>query len=376
MSVKKKYLKTWVEIDKSAAEHNLKTFRNVVKRRSKLMAVVKSNAYGHGLFAFSKMIDRSGVDGFCVDSFTEGAHHRREGIKKPILVLNYTFPELFSAAKKENIILSISSREGLERLKKLSPAKRPDFHLKIDTGMNRQGFYAETVSAVAEFIARNKLPMKGLFTHFSSAKNVENTAYTKKQFTGFIEAEKKLRSAGLDGFTHHVAATGGTLISADYHLDLVRLGIGLYGLWPSKELERQLGSKISLKPILSWRAVVGEVKEAGKGSFVGYDMVERLNRKTLLAVIPVGYWHGFFRSLSGIGYVIIQGRKARILGRVSMDIIVVDATGIPVKSGDVVTILGRDGAEEIKAFETAEKAGTTHYEFLTRINPLIERRII
>jgi len=185
-----------------------------------------------------------------------------------------------------------------------------------------------------------------------------------------------LRSAGLDGFTHHVAATGGTLISADYHLDLVRLGIGLYGLWPSKELERQLGSKISLKPILSWRAVVGEVKEAGKGSFVGYDMVERLNRKTLLAVIPVGYWHGFFRSLSGIGYVIIQGRKARILGRVSMDIIVVDATGIPVKSGDVATILGRDGAEEIKAFETAEKAGTTHYEFLTRINPLIERRII
>jgi alanine racemase len=137
-----------------------------------------------------------------------------------------------------------------------------------------------------------------------------------------------------------------------------------------------LGDKIALKPVLSWRAKVSEVKEAPKGSFIGYDLVERLRRKTRLAIIPIGYWHGFPRSLSGIGTVLIRGKRARVLGRVSMDIIVVDANGIPVMPGDKSTIIGRDGKEELSAFEVAQKSGTIHYEFVTRINPLIERIVI
>lgn len=375
-----KYLKTWIELDSSAAEHNLKTFRRITAGRSKIMAVVKSNAYGHGLFAFSKLIARlptgRGVDGFAVDSFIEGAHLRRDGIWKPILVLGYTFPYFFPAARKEDIILTISSWDGLKRLAKLAPSKRPFFHLKIDTGMNRQGFYSNDVPAVAKFIARNHLPLKGVYTHFASAKDINYPSYTKKQFAEFLEAENCLHSV-CGKIERHVAASGGTLVSPDYHLDWVRIGIGLYGLWPSKELKMQLGDKIALKPVLSWRAVVSEVKEAQKGSFVGYDLVERLQRKTRLAVVPVGYWHGFPRSLSGIGTVLIRGRIARVLGRVSMDMIVVEAPmAVGVKPGDTVTIIGRDGREELSAFDVAQKSGTIHYEFITRINPLIERLVI
>lgn len=378
MSAKKKSLRTWVELDSLAAAHNLKLFREITKGKSKIMSVIKSNAYGHGLFAFSKLMNRLGVDGFCVDSFTEAEHLRQNSIKKPILVLGYTFPEFFPAALKRNITLTVSSRENLKRLAKLAASSRPDFHLKIDTGMNRQGFYLDEIPAVAKFIAKHKLPLKGIFTHFSAAKDINNQTYTREQFNKFLKAEAIIRTSDVlmgRKIERHVAATGGTLVNPNYHLDWVRLGIGLYGLWPSKELERQLSDKIELKPVLSWRAVVSEVKNAKKWDLVGYDLTECLKKNTRLAVIPIGYWHGFSRSLSGIGHVIIRGRKARILGRVSMDMIVVDATGIPARVGDVATIIGRDGEEEIGASDIAEKSGTSHYEFLTRINPLIERKL-
>ena len=174
----------------------------------------------------------------------------------------------------------------------------------------------------------------------------------------------------------HCAATGATLINNKYHLDAVRIGIGLYGLWPSMELEAQLGNKIKLQPALSWYSVVSEVKDLKKGDYVGYDLVERVIRPSKIAVIPIGYWHGFDRRLSGIGEVLINGRRARVLGRVSMDLIVVDVTGIKCKFGDRATLIGKQGKEEITLYEMARKIGTSHYEVVTRINPLIERTII
>jgi len=370
MLEKRSLVKTYVEIDKSAARHNLKEFRKITGGRSKIMAVVKSNAYGHGIFSFSGLLADLGVDGFGVDSLIEGEHLRKFGIKQPMLVLGYTFPSLFPVAKKQNLTLTISSWENLKALSRLRN-NRPNFHLKVDTGMHRQGFFPKDIPAVAKFVERNKLPLKGVYTHFSSAKDINYPTYTREQFGKFLKAERILSSGRR--LECHVAATGGTLVDSEYHLDWVRPGIGLYGLWPSKELEVQLSDKINLKPVLSWRAVVSEVKDAGKGSFVGYDIVERLSKKTRLAVLPVGYWHGIPRSLSGIGSVIIRGKKARILGRVSMDMIVADVSGIRAKPGDVATIIGKNGKEELRAADVAEKSGTTHYEFLTRINPLIER---
>ncbi len=305
----KKRLKTWIELDSAAASRNLKTFRRLLNGRSKIMSVVKSNAYGHGLMAFSRMMDRppggGGVDGFGVDSFVEGDHLRREGIRKPILVLGYTFPSIFPSAKKSDLTVTISAWDGLRALKAFPPSKRPDFHLKIDTGMHREGFYTSDMPAVAKFINNNNLPLRGIYTHFASAKDINYPSYTKKQFSDFLAAEKIIKFAGLTSASRrierHVAATGGALVSPDYHLDWVRLGIGLYGLWPSKELEVQLGNEINLKPVLSWHSTVSEVKPAAKGSFIGYDLVERLRRDSKIAVVPMGYWHGCPRILSGTG---------------------------------------------------------------------------
>ncbi len=367
-------LKTWIEISRAAVKRNLAIFRRLVGSKTKIFAVVKSNAYGHGLVVFSKLVDSLGADGFCVDSVIEGVRLREEGIEKPILVLGPTFKNLLKPAAENDITITISSLEALKELK--ASKFRPEFHLKIDTGMRRQGFYVKDLpSALRAMDSELRTNCTGVYTHFSSAKDINYPAFTEKQFSEFNTAVKVLGKAGLKNLVRHVAATGGTLVNKKYHLDAVRMGIGLYGLWPSTELGIQM-EKIKLEPILSWRALVSEVKEVEAGDFVGYDLTERVSRKSKIAIIPIGYWHGYPRSLSGVGEVLVGGKKCRVLGRVSMDMIVVDVTGIAVKRGDVATLIGKQKADEMSAYEVARHAGgASYYELLTRINPLIERVI-
>lgn len=378
MATKLEKLKTWVEIDSKAVKHNCDLFRKLIGKNVKLWAVVKSNAYGHGILAFSKLADKFGIDGFCVDSIVEGLRLRKEGIKKHILVLGPTLPSRFADASKNDIALTISTPEFLKTL--LSAKKPPKFHLKIDTGMHRQGFYLEDLPKAIKLLttknSKLKAKIEGVYTHFASAKDVNYPTYTDFQFQKFQKACRLLKEAGFNNLIRHCAATGGTLIDKKYHQDAVRVGIGLYGLWPSKELEIQLADKIDLRPILSWKTVISEIKKLKPGDFIGYDLVERVNRPTQMAVLPIGYWHGFSRSLSGIGEVLIKGKFARVLGRVSMDLVCVDATGIKCRPGDLAVLIGKSGKSVIEAAAVAQKSGTTHYEFLTRINPLTERVIV
>lgn len=370
-------LRTWIEIDARAARKNYDAFRKLVGKKVKLWAVVKSNAYGHGLFAFGKLAAAFGIDGFCVDSLVEGIALRKDGIKKPILVLGHTLPSLYAAAVKNKITITISNFEALRELMRAAAA--PEFHVKIDTGMHRQGFYIEDLPRAIAAIARKKNirpKLTGVYTHFASAKDLNYPTYTAHQFAKFEKAVKLFHKAGFKNLIKHAAATGGTLVDPKYHLDAVRVGIGLYGLWPSKELEVQLGHKIKLRPILAWRAVVSEVKPLTTGDYVGYDMSERAPKDMKMAILPIGYWHGFPRALSsGAGEVLVNGKRARVLGRVSMDLTAI-APGGRARPGDIATIIGRDGHEEIFAWEPAQKSGTIHYEFLTRLNPLIERRVV
>ncbi len=367
--------RTWVEISKSAVSKNIATFRKIVGPRVKLWAVVKSNAYGHGLVQFSELTEKSGIDGFCVDSFVEALRLRKEGIKKSILVLGPTLSELAKDAASKDITLSVSN---FEILKHLSQTKNPPkFHIKIDTGMSRQGFFLEDVPKVINLL-NNKYSilntrLSGVFTHFASAKDTNYPTYTDRQFDKFQKAIKLFEKAGYKNLVKHVSATGGTMINSRYHLDAVRIGIGLYGLWPAKELELQLSNKIHLKPVLTWKTIISEVKNIPSGQFVGYDLVERVTRPTKIAVLPIGYWHGLPRALSSVGEVLINGRRARILGRVSMDLTVVDVTGVKCQVGDIATLIGQDEKNEIKAEEMARHAQTSHYEIVTRLNPLMER---
>jgi alanine racemase len=370
------YVRTWIEIESRAARKNYDTFRKLIGKKVKLWSVVKSNAYGHGLFVFSKLVAGFGIDGFCVDSLVEGIALRKTGIKKPILVLGHTLPSLYGEAVKNDIIITISNFEALRELTRAKTA--PTFHIKIDTGMHRQGFYPGDLPRAIKIVASKaavKAKLTGIYTHFSSAKDINYPTYTDHQFGNFKKAAKLFEKAGFKNLMKHAAATGGTLVSPKYHLDAVRVGIGLYGLWPSKELEVQLGKKIKLRPTLSWRAVVGEVKRLKAGVYVGYDMSERAPHDMKMAVLPLGYWHGFPRALSGVGEVLINGARARVLGKVSMDLVAVAPKGAA-RTGNVVTLIGRDGKYEITAAEIAGRSGTIHYEFLTRLNPLMERIVV
>ncbi len=364
-------LRTWIEIDKSAIANNYRLFRNVIKPEVKLMSVVKSNAYGHSLHDFAKEIEKLGADWIGVDSVVEGLSLRKLGIQTPILVLGYTLPELQKEAVDNNISLSISNCEALESLLSQNFLKIPNIHIKVDTGMSRQGFLLSEQKKLIDLLLqnKNKINIEGLFTHFAAAKNPAFPKETNSQIAEFQNWREALLKAGFK-FIAHACATSGTILFPQAHFDMVRIGIGMYGLWPSAETESYAKDKLPLKPILSWKTVVGEIKTLDQERGVGYDFTETVPAGTKVAILPIGYWHGYPRALSSIGHVLINKQKARVLGRVSMDMLIIDVTKIKdVKVGDEVTLIG----DEISAEYLANLHGSSWYELVTRLNPLIKR---
>ena len=364
-------LRTWVEIDAKAVSHNYKTFRSLISPTTRLMAVVKSNAYGHDLFQFARIVERLGTDWLGVDSITEALALRQEKVKTPILVLGYTLPEKFPEAIKNNVSLTISSFESLDVLDtrcltKIKPLPLK-IHLKIDTGMHRQGFQEKEIPKVLAMVKKLKnIEVEGIFSHFGQA---DNSKKTKKQLKKILEILAVFEKEGIKPI-RHISATGGTLASKENHLDMARVGIGLYGIYPSDNFEKKLSKKIKLRPVLSWKAIVGEVKTVSAGECVGYDFTKKLTRKTRLAIIPIGYWHGYPRALSNKGFVFVRGKSAPVLGRVSMDMLTVDVTDIPrVKIGDEVELIGKN----VSAKQLAKLSHTSPYEIITRLNPLMRR---
>ena len=336
------------------------------------MAVVKSNAYGHGLTLVARLLATRDSNPyslnprlwFGVDSIVEALRLRREGIGQPILVLGYTLPGRYANAARHNIILTVSSFDGLRSLARAR--QRPAFHLKLDTGMHRQGFQSGEVPELIRQLRRYGLEPQGVYSHFAAA---ENQTASGTQYGIFQQCLNKFRDAGFPLPSVHMAATGGAFLHRAPAATMVRIGLGLYGYLPN-------GRRGLLRPVATWKTLVGELKIVATGEYVGYDRTERLRRKTVIAILPVGYWHGFDRGLSSIGAVLIRGRRAKVLGRVSMDMTAVGVTNISgVRIGDEAVLIGRQRRDFIGADEVAKKIGTTAYEVLTRINPLI-RRII
>lgn len=376
-------VRTWIEIDKKALHANVEQFFGVIPATTRFMAVVKSNAYGHGLALSAKLLlefwEKKKPERelwFGVDSITEALRLRCEGITVPILVLGYTLPVRIPEAAEQNITLTISQFENLKIIAALK--KRPAIHIKIDTGMHRQGFFPSEVPELIRFLKKYGTRPEGIYTHFATAKDPTAPTYTLRQFAAFTKVVGQFEEVGYHGLIRHAAASGATLLFPQTHLDMVRVGMAMYGSWPSREAEWSEGaSGVSLKPILMWKTVVSEVKTVPSGSFIGYDGTERTTRKTRIVVLPVGYWHGYDRGLSSVGEVLIRGRRTRVFGRISMDMTVVDGTDIPaVRVGDEAVLIGMAGRELIVAEELAQKINTTAYEVLTRINPLIKRIIL
>jgi len=371
--IEKTKLRTWVELDRKAIKKNYQTFKNILKKDCILMAVVKSNAYGHGLVPFSKEVVKQGIKFLGVDSFEEALELREAGVKVKIMVFGYVSPAYYSEAAEKNISLTISNFPALFALVKLKVRKKIKIHLKIDTGLGRQGFLMNDMKKVLNLLRKNKnVELEGLYSHLAVGEDLEGRAYTMLQAKRLGQWEVELKKAGYKPLKH-ICASASTMFFPELHYDMVRVGIGMYGLWSSKETKIAMQKRYTLYPVLSWKAIITEIKSLPKGAKIGYDLTEKLKRNSSLAVVPIGYWHGYPRLLSGKGVFNVKGKKVKLVGRVSMDMIVLDVTNVKAKVGDEVAIIGGDHGHYAEADVMAQDSDTINYEIVTRINPIIKR---
>lgn len=374
----------WVEIDRKALFSNVRRFRALTGPRRRLLAVVKANGYGHGLVETARLALSAGVDWLGVHSAEEGSVLRAAGLDAPVLILGPTAPGRFEEALRDDLRFTIYDRKTAEDLSAAAVhlGKTARVHVKVETGTNRQGLPVADLTAFVRRLARLPgIEMEGLSSHFANIEDTTSLEYPKRQMAQFAEAAALVRKAGFKIPVKHMAATAAAIVFPESQFNMIRLGIGLYGLWPSKEtyLSCRLRKRnpFILKPVLSWRARISQVRRVPKGAFVGYGCTFRTTRPTRLAVIPVGYADGYDRGLSNAAHVLLRGKRAAVRGRIAMNFFTADVTDIPgAAAGDVVTLIGRDGRETVSAEGLAALAGTIGYEILARLSPAIPRRIV
>ena len=372
---------SWIEIDAARLRANIDALRGVTAPSTSIMVVVKANAYGHGLDAVAPVVaeraDWLGVN--CVD---EALAISRLGIRKPVAILGHT------AVNDIEDVVRNGYRQVLYRLdvaKALSAAAQKlgtaaKAHLKIETGTNRQGVApAELPSFLEEIRKLPALEIEGVYTHFANIEDTLDPSFAQSQLQRFREALAILERAGIHiGYTH-ASATAGSLLYPEMDFNLVRLGIGAYGVWPSRETQlaaRERGRPLTLQPVLQWKTRVVQVKEVKAGDYVGYGLTYRASRPMKLVVLPIGYYDGYDRRLSNSGRALVHGQPSSVVGRVAMNMTMLDVTDIGAQIDDEVVLIGRQGNSEIRVEELAEKIGTISYEVLARINPLIPRKLL
>ncbi len=372
--IDKTKLRTWVELERDAIKRNYKTFKQIAGNKCILMSVVKSNAYGHGLVPFAKEVVALGVNFLGVDSFEEALELRASGVKVRIMVFGYVSPAYYKEAIDKNVSITTSNFPALLALQKLKSKVKIKIHIKVDTGLGRQGFKVDEVNKVIGILKKLKdVEVEGLYSHLAVGEDLGGKEYTMLQAKRLNVWYEKFLVAGFKPL-RHLCATSSTMFFPELHYDMVRVGIGMYGLWPSIETKEAMHKKIKLYPVLSWKAIVTEIKNIPKGERIGYDLTEKLKRNSTIGIVPVGYWHGYPRLLSNKGIFNVNGKKVKLVGRVSMDMITLDLTDVKnVKVGDEVAIIGGDSGHYAEADMMAQDSDTINYEITTRINPIIKR---
>ncbi len=358
----------WVEVDLDAIAHNIIRLREIIGRRTRLLAVVKANAYGHGAIPVAKTAIEAGAEYLGVISLDEGIELREANIKVPALIMGYTPAERAEEVVKYNLTSTVTTEEFGVALSRFAVERKltARVHIKVNTGMNRFGLPPVEAIELAHFLRTlPKLKVEGLCTHLATADEVDKS-FAKQQFQLFLQVAQSLPWIPL----RHVANSAALLDMPEMALDLVRPGISLYGYRPSPFSHRA----IQLKPALSLKSHVVHLHWLAPGDGVSYGRTWVAQRPTRVALAPCGYSHGLPRALSNRGLVLIRGRRTPILGRVCMDQCVVDVTSIPdVQIGDEVVIIGRQGEEEINADEVAQLSETITYEILCGISARVPR---
>lgn len=362
--------RTYLEIDLKAYRHNVEFFQQKVSP-TKVMAVVKSNAYGHGAVEISKAAVKSGIDMLAVAFLEEGIELRNNGINVPILVFNYFDPKYSSLAIENDLTITAYSTEQMKGIKSAlgNQTRRLKVHVNVDTGMRRIGPFGNECFALIEYLLENGICIEGIYSHFAVA-DEEKESFSIEQRKAFESVINGLESKGIKIPVKHLCNSAGSLRFNRKEYNYIRLGIASYGLQPSRDFVIP-----ELKPVLTWKSAVSYVKTLKPGDSVSYGRTFIADRKMVVATVPVGYGDGYNRRLSNRGEVLIGGERCKILGSVCMDQFVVDVTHLhkKPKTGDEVVLIGSQGKERITAEELADLLDTINYEITCAITARVPR---
>lgn len=372
--------RTWAEISLNAIEHNYNVIRNKVADDTKVCCVIKADGYGHGAVELSQIYEKLGADFFAVSNIDEGIEIRKGGSKLPIVILGYT--PVSEAKNLANYDIS-QAVFSLEYAKELSKKCVEDdcickMHIKVDSGMSRIGFMCQefprdeySIEEICEACCLPNLEVEGLFTHFCvSDEDAEGREFTNKQYENFIHVRDSLKKRGVEISVVHCSNSGAIEDYPETCCDMVRAGIILYGLAPSPKL----ADRLDLVPAMTLKTVVAFVKEVQKGATISYGRTFTADKKMKIATVPIGYADGFIRQNAKDGYMTVNGKKAKIVGRICMDQTMLDVTDIDdVKTGDEVVVFGTGENGEPTADSLAENTGTINYETVCLVGKRVPR---
>lgn len=370
------YQRVWAEVDLDAIWENMVHMKENIAENTKILAVIKTDGYGHGGVPIAKMLEQLDfMFGYAAATYEEAHVLREAGVKKPILILGYTFPYCYEELIREEIRPAVYRRDTVEELAAAAAkvGKKAKVHIKVDTGMGRIGITPdeEGLEFVRFLIEHPELEVEGIFTHFAKSDEADKTSanHQLELFQNFID--KIQTELGITIPVKHCSNSAAILEMPQANMDMVRAGITTYGLYPSEEVSKDI---VPLRAAMSLYSHIVYCKTIHAGQSVSYGGLFTAQKDTRVATIPVGYGDGYPRSLSGKGYVLIHGKKAPILGRVCMDQFMVDISEIPeAMDGDKVTLLGMDGTERITAEELGELSGRFNYEFVCDLGKRIPR---
>ncbi len=375
---------TWVEISRKSLTHNIQTFRSLAGKDRVLCPAAKANAYGHGLVQCAPLMVEAGADWIAVNALFEAVALREHGVKVPVYIMGYIALNELSTAVENGFHFVVYNMETMHELARITKKlDRPAFtHLKVETGTHRQGIFPHELEGILEFYRNNTLlKLEGIAAHFANIEDTTDHSYAEFQLQNFQKIVDEIRARGFQPKYIHTANTAATILFPKTHFTMVRTGIGNYGLWPSNETRVSAvkdGKNILLKPVMTWKTKIAQVKKVPAGSYIGYGCTYKTGHDSMVAVLPVGYYDGYDRrGLSNTAHVLIHGKRAPVRGRIFMNMITVDVTDIPgAKIEDEAVLLGRQGDEEVSAEQIAQWIGTINYEVTTRINEQIPRRVV
>lgn len=370
-----KFNRAWAEVNLDNIAHNVKEIRKLTDKKVEIMGVVKADAYGHGVMETVRTLLDNGVTRLAVSMLDEAIQLRQNGINVPILILSYTDPIRAEEIIRNDVTQTVFSHDLAEALSEAAVrlGKNIKIHIKIDTGMTRVGFMPG-YSAVKDVVRISKLPgiiIEGLFTHFASADEADRS-YTYMQFERFMSIVSELNRIGVYIPLKHVCNSAGIIGYPEMHLNMVRPGIVLYGMYPSEEVDK---TKIDLKPAMTLKANIILVKKVEADTCISYGRIFKTCRESRIATLPIGYADGYTRLLTGKGKVLVNGQLAPIVGKICMDQCMIDITDISgdVKVGDEAVLFGRQKGSEIKIEDVAAGIGTINYEVACIIGKRIPR---